>query len=267
MREYSTIAVDDMQMAYRSFGSGTPLVMIMGFGGTMDIWDPQVIEALAAHHRVIVFDNRGVGRTTEGTRPFSIEQFADDTVHLMDALELPQAHVLGWSMGTYIAREAALRHPARVETLVLYAGDAGGTEAIMPAPEVLRVLKNTSDIAAERNALLIRMMFPRGWLKKNFEYIRSIMRGPLPEASDESVRRQGAAWDVWEGSFSRLAAIIQPTLVITGDEDVLVRPENSRMLAAHMPHARLEILKGCGHGAMYQEPAMLAKIVMDFLAG
>ena len=96
----NTKRVDDITMAYWTYGAGYPLVMIMGFSGTMDMWDPTVITELSARYQVIVFDNRGMGKTTAGTREFTIEQFADDTAGLMSALGLEQAHVLGWSMGT-----------------------------------------------------------------------------------------------------------------------------------------------------------------------
>jgi len=106
--------VGDTKMAYWTYGEGYPLVMIMGYSGTMDMWDPNVIDALSAYYKVIVFDNRGMGKTTTGTRKFTIEQFADDTAGLMDALAIDQAHVLGWSMGTEIAQELTLRHPEKV---------------------------------------------------------------------------------------------------------------------------------------------------------
>jgi pimeloyl-ACP methyl ester carboxylesterase len=99
----SKVPVDDMEMAYRVYGKGYPLVMIMGFSGTQDVWDPNVISELAGTYRVITFDNRGMGGTTPGTKPFTIEQFSDDTAGLMEALGIAQAHVLGFSMGSEIA--------------------------------------------------------------------------------------------------------------------------------------------------------------------
>jgi alpha-beta hydrolase superfamily lysophospholipase len=89
------VDVGDIEVAYRSHGEGYPLVLIMGYSGTMDLWDPDMLNALAAGHRVITFDNRGMGETTAGTREFTVEQFADDTAGLMDALGINRAQVLG----------------------------------------------------------------------------------------------------------------------------------------------------------------------------
>ena len=87
----------------------------------MNLWEPALLEALGAHYQVIIFDNRGMGLTEAGTHDFSLEQFADDTAGLLDALGLKQAHVLGWSMGSLIAEESTLRHPDKVGHLILYA--------------------------------------------------------------------------------------------------------------------------------------------------
>jgi pimeloyl-ACP methyl ester carboxylesterase len=95
----SKIRVNDMEMAYRIHGSGPPLIMITGFSGTMDLWDPAVLDALSARFKVIIFDNRGMGGTTAGQKDFSIERFADVTAEFMDALKISHAFVLGWSIG------------------------------------------------------------------------------------------------------------------------------------------------------------------------
>ncbi len=109
--EDRTTQVGDIKMGYRVYGSGDPLVMIMGYGSTMAMWESGFFRALSSRFKVIVFDNRGMGASEAGSRPFSIEQFADDTAGLMAALELRRAHVLGWSMGALIAEELALRQP------------------------------------------------------------------------------------------------------------------------------------------------------------
>ena len=105
------VQVGDIKMGYRIYGDGDPLVMIMGYGSTMKLWEPGLIRALSSCFKLIVFDNRGMGNTEAGQRPFTIEQFADDTAGLMDALGIGQAHLLGWSMGAMIAEEVVLRHP------------------------------------------------------------------------------------------------------------------------------------------------------------
>ena len=108
------VKVGDIEIAYREYGAGFPLVKIVGFASTMDGGDPELVAALADRFTVITFDNRGMGETGAGTRPFTVEQFAEDTAGLMDALGIESAHVFGISMGGFIAQELALRHPEKV---------------------------------------------------------------------------------------------------------------------------------------------------------
>ncbi|GAH97822.1 unnamed protein product, partial [marine sediment metagenome] len=111
--------------AYKKFGEGDPLLLIMGYSGTIDLWATEMLKELAARYQVIIFDNRGMGKTTASDKEFTIELFADDTRGLLDALGIERAHVLGWSLGTYIAQEFALTYPDKVDKLILYAGDCG----------------------------------------------------------------------------------------------------------------------------------------------
>ena len=95
----SKVQVNDIKIAYKVFGHGEPLILIMGYGATMDLWDTYFLEKLAQHYQVIVFDNRGMGQSTTSAQDFSMRLFADDTAGLMEALNIKKAHVLGWSMG------------------------------------------------------------------------------------------------------------------------------------------------------------------------
>ncbi len=97
------IPAGDIKIAYKELGTGDLLLLITGWDGTMDLWNPSVVNTLAAHYRVIIFDNRGMGRSTAPEENFTIELFADDTANFMDALGLEHTHILGWSMGTQTA--------------------------------------------------------------------------------------------------------------------------------------------------------------------
>jgi alpha/beta hydrolase fold len=109
------VHVGDIDIAYKIFGKGNPVLLIAGTSATMDFWDPFVLRQLSANHTVIVFDNRGMGNTTSGNRPFSISQFANDTAGLLDALKIREpVDVMGHSLGSFIAQELALMHPDKV---------------------------------------------------------------------------------------------------------------------------------------------------------
>src|ERR1019366_3587746 len=118
---------------YRALGLGAALVLIMGYAGTMQTWDPHFIDMLALHYRVIIFDNAGIGSTTALRAPLSIDAMADQTSALITALRLGDPDVLGWSMGSMIAQALAIRHPAQVHRLILGATFPGIGNAIQPS--------------------------------------------------------------------------------------------------------------------------------------
>ena len=120
-------------IGYRVVGSGPPLVLIMGYGWTMEGWDPRLVHALARHNRVVMFDNSGVGRTQELPPPLTIDAMANQTSALIDTLGLGRPDVLGWSMGGMIAQALAVLHPAQVRRLVLCATFPGTGAAAVPS--------------------------------------------------------------------------------------------------------------------------------------
>jgi pimeloyl-ACP methyl ester carboxylesterase len=260
----SKIRVNDMEMAYRIYGHGPPLIMIMGFSGTMDFWDPAVLDALSARFKVIVFDNRGMGGTTAGEKDFSIERFADDTAEFMDALKISHAFVLGWSMGTEVALEMALRHPRQVDKLVLYAADCS-MKAFPPSPDVLEKLYDTSGTPQERGKRAFDLMFPPEWLKTHGEYLQKIFSRSTETSSPRNIKRQGDAMENWKGCCDRLHQVRVETLLITGIEDVLTPPQNSYWMADRIPKASLVKFENGGHGVMYQFPEKFSEAVIRFL--
>jgi pimeloyl-ACP methyl ester carboxylesterase len=263
MAESST-RVGDIKMSYRVFGTGDPLLMIMGYGSTMSLWEPGLIGQLAARFKVIIFDNRGMGNTETGSREFSIEQFADDTSGLMEALGIRQAHVMGWSMGSLIAQEMTLRHPAKVDRLVLCAAqcDAG---MFPPAPEVIEQLTDMSGTPQERGMRYIGVLFSGSWLQSHGERIKEIFFRPMGNIPEETMVRQAMAIDAWKGTSDRLGGILNPTLLITGKEDLLVVPRNARYLSENIPNAQLILIENAGHGLMFQYPDTFCEKVLEFL--
>lgn len=260
-----TVAVGDIEVAYQIFGEGEPLLLIMGYSGTMDLWAPEMLKELASKYQIIIFDNRGMGKTTASDKEFTIERFADDTRGLLDALGIERAHVLGWSLGTYIAQELSLRYPDRVEKLILYAGDCGGKEAIYPGPEIMDALGDTSASSRERGEKLLATLFPEKWLKEHPDP-RTYFPEITETSSPENVERQYQAWQKWKGTYSRLTKITQPTLLITGTDDINTPWQNSLIMIDLIPGAWLVQLEGGGHGVMYQYPKKFSRIVLTFLA-
>jgi alpha/beta hydrolase fold len=136
------VHVGDIDIAYKVFGKGDPFLLISGSGLVMDAWQPSILRDLSRNHTVIIFDNRGVGNTTIRTKPFSIEQFANDSVGLLAALKIQKADVLGFSMASFIAQEITLLHPEKVNRLILYGATCGGEENIPQTPQVVKILSD-----------------------------------------------------------------------------------------------------------------------------
>jgi len=258
------VKAGDIYIVYKTIGNGYPLIMIIGYSATMDLWSPQVVNELAKHYKVIVFDNRGMGKTTDSNEPFSIELFADDTARLMDALGIKKANILGWSMGTNIALDLVLEYPDKVNKLILYAADCGGQQDLWPAPEVMKALGDTTGTLKERGERILKLLFPEKWLKDNPDPLKYF---PLPRetASAQNIDRQFGAMEKWQGAYDRLQEITQPVLLITGTEDAIIPLKNSFIIAQKIPGAWLMQFKDAGHGLMYQYPKSFSNVLLTFL--
>jgi pimeloyl-ACP methyl ester carboxylesterase len=263
------VHVGDIDITYKIFGKGDPILLISGALNVMDAWSPTVLRDLSSNHTVIIFDNRGVGNTTAGTKPFSIIQFANDTAGLLDALKIQKSDVLGFSMGTFIAQQLTLLHPQKVNRLVLYAGSCGGKENIPERPDVVKIL---SDFAYNRShdvGKFLSVTFPLSWIKSHSNNI-SIPKSKeiVPPDTQKQHFNIVEAWFAtnWSGVCGQLSKISVPTLVITGTEDITVPSANSLIIAQKIPGAWLVQIKGGGHGLMYQYPEKLSSVLQNFLS-
>ncbi|WP_320006779.1 alpha/beta hydrolase [Maridesulfovibrio sp.] len=248
------VQVDDVQLAYRIFGEGPPLLMIMGYGGTMDLWDAAMIRELSREHTVIIFDNRGMGGSGKGTEEISIKRMAADSAGLLRVLGYEQADVFGWSMGGLIAQEMTLNYPDKVIKLVLL----GTSCAAQPVEEVThRLLK--MDIQE-----LLSHFFPKGWVEKNPDALAKLPRQAGP-ADPAVIRAQADAMIEWEGCCSRLSYLEKPTLIISGLEDDILPEQLSVQISEQVGGSWLVRYKNATHWLMYQDPEGLGSTVNNFL--
>jgi pimeloyl-ACP methyl ester carboxylesterase len=161
------IHVGDINIAYKVFGKGKPILLISGSGLVMDAWEPSLLKELSSNHTVIIFDNRGVGNTTIGIKPFSIQQSATDTVGFLDALKIQKADVLGFSMASFIAQEITLLHPEKVNRLILYGATCGGEGNIPQAPQVVKILSDLVNNRTQDPEKILSVTFPLEWVKSH----------------------------------------------------------------------------------------------------
>jgi pimeloyl-ACP methyl ester carboxylesterase len=227
----------------------------MGYGWTMEGWDPRLVHALALHHRVVMFDNSGVGRTQELPQPFSVDAMADQTSALITALGLGRPDVLGWSMGGMIAQALAVLHPAQVRRLVLCATYPGGGQSVLP-PVADR--QAASDFPANQAGAL------NAFKAAIAEY------PPAPAVSAGLKGIQDLAVSDWQtGSDAagrQTARISAPTLIADGTSDQLDPVANDHTLARIIPGATLVLYPDAGHAFLFQDWTRFAALVNSFLA-
>lgn len=261
-----TVKVHDIDIAYKLLGTGDPIILIMGFGGSMNNWDTTLLKQLSLHNTTIIFDNRGIGHTSCGARNFSIYQFANDVAGLLDALQIRKASVLGFSMGGMIAQELVLHYPDKVNKLVLYSSYCGGNESSYTSnPEVIKLFSNLSGSSCNMLLSLASLMFPKKWRTENPNYC-DLFDNPSSMVSTETILNQSRAIFSWRGTCDKLNEIAKPTLILTGAEDVLVPAINSSIIAERIRKSNLIQVVDCGHGFMYQLPEKFSSIVSTFLA-
>ncbi len=269
----ATVRLNDIDVYYEEHGdpAAEPLLLIMGFAMNAAAWAPQ-IAALAARYRVVAFDNRGAGRTTQPAAAYSIPRMAADTAALLDHLGIASAHVVGASMGGMIAQEFALRYPERVRSLVLACTTPGGPrsagyDALMAATDMaLSVDTMEAGMTPERVKEMLEQLFTPDFIANpgpGFgQMLAAAVQFPPTPAGLKGQALAIRAHDTYE----RLGAIKAPTLVIAGDADPLIDPGNARILAERIPGAELRLLPGLRHGFFAEKPEESNAILLEFLA-
>ncbi|MGY1744199.1 alpha/beta fold hydrolase [Blastococcus sp. SYSU D00695] len=263
-----TAVATGVTLEYETSGEGDPLLLVMGTSGSIALWG-EVVPRLAEHHRVIAFDNRGLGGSERGEGAISVASLAADASALLDALEVPRAHVLGWSLGSAIAQEMALARPEQVASAVLYAtwGRCDGFQRSVLAALRLPYVHRDLESALATAGLAFS---PQALDDPQFE----AMLGPMLPAFPQDEAQMQVTVEQWDAdlahdSLDRLGGITAPTLVVVGEQDLLTPPWQAKAVADAIPGARYELVTGPGssHCLHLERPDDLLRIVTGFLAG
>jgi pimeloyl-ACP methyl ester carboxylesterase len=268
------VEANGIRFAYRRFGdaAGVPLVFNQHFTGTMDHWDPAVIDAFARDREVILFNNAGVS-SSSGEVPTTFEKMGANAVAFIKALRLTKVDVLGFSIGGFVAQEIALQAPDLVRRLVLVGtGPRSGEGMATLTPEAQEIFGATYD---EPDHLWLRVHFTpseksqaagREFLKR-FRLRRENrdpeVNGTVAPAQLEAIGKWGAPQ---EKPFEYLKSIRQPTLVVNGGKDVIIYSVNSFILQQQLPNAQLILYPDANHGSQYQYPELFVRHVSMFLS-
>jgi pimeloyl-ACP methyl ester carboxylesterase len=258
------IKVNDIQIYYEMYGTGAQtLTLIRGLGTGLSAWLPQIPE-LSQHFRTLVFDNRGAGRTDKPDAAYSIKQMADDTNGLLETLNIRRTALLGVSMGGMIAQEFGIHFPDKLSSLILGCTTFGGSESVPPPRESIQAILAGADANQETRQLQERAVFCDDTIASRRDviaaYSTAVSRFPIPPDSlsrqADAIRRHDTA--------SRLGQIQTPTLVMTGTDDRLIPPENSRLIAMRIRGAILKEMPG-GHLFMVEYPDVFNRAVIEFV--
>ncbi|WP_328747117.1 alpha/beta hydrolase [Streptomyces sp. NBC_00285] len=267
-------AANGVTYQYRRFGhpsaGSVPLVFFQHFRGTLDSWDPKLIDTIAAKREVILVDNVGVGGST-GTTASTVQQMALDAIDFIDALRLPRYDVLGFSLGGEVAQEVALRRPWQVRRVVLAAtGPQGGVDQRASDPNILQ--RTLKDNPGPEDYLFLFFKNTASSQAAGGEFLQRLgQRTTDPDAPSSLATRdrQLTAWSEWgipdKSKLVRLNALFQPTLVADGESDILMPAKNSHLLAKYLPNAQLHIYPDAGHGFLYQYAVKFGTEVNAFL--
>ncbi|HVW48448.1 MAG TPA: alpha/beta hydrolase [Solirubrobacterales bacterium] len=261
-----TLPVDGIKIGYRQFGHGPDLIMVQGDTAPMSLWMPYLLHPLARHFRVTIFDNRGVGYSTDDlSRPITVPLMARDTGGLIEALGLVDPTLVGWSMGGEIGLTLAEQDPRLLGALVTTGGDAGSPHTVPPPPGLVREL-------ADPHAgveVFLGLLFPRtaagGAATARFVHgVESIRQ---EKVSARTLRRQEAAEEGflrYTGTWRGLGRVKTPTLLTNGALDPGVPPVNARRINARVPGSSLAIYAGAAHGMLFQDADRFAAEIVKF---
>lgn len=259
------IRVGDIDMYHERKGQGPALVMIQGLGYDHRpyLW---LRDVLARRFDTILMDNRGVGLSSVPEGPYSIEQLAEDVRGLMDVLGIPRAHLMGVSMGGYVAQMLALDHPSRIQNLVLGCTCMTGDPARLQMPgSTLEILMNREGSPEQIARRGLRVAFSKRFVSLSpgiFEQlVRWRMDRPVTLQGYQAQLAAGMQFDVTE----RVSTIGHDTLIIHGDQDVVVPPGRGEELAEAIDGARLHVMEGAGHLFFIEEAEQTARVVTRFL--
>jgi len=243
-----------IEIEYETFGAlaAPPLLLIAGLGSQMLSWDDDFCALLASRgFRVIRYDNRDSGLSTWVEDAYTLDDMADDAAGLLDALGIAAAHVVGASMGGFIAQLLTLNHPGRVLTLTSIMSGPNGDDQVQPTAEGSAVLMAPAPPTREER-IALGLWAKQKLLGPADPFDDAYERGRVTRAVDRAYHpagfgRQLGAILVARGRLERLGSVGVPTLVIHGDADILVPVENGRRVAAAIPGARLMEIAGMGH--------------------
>jgi pimeloyl-ACP methyl ester carboxylesterase len=263
------VPVNGVQFAYRTFGKadGLPLLFLQHFTGTMDNWDPLVTNGLAENHRVVIFDNVGVGNSS-GETPPTVAQMTRDTHAFIQALGFEKVDVLGFSLGNFIAQQLILDHPALVRRVIL----VGGAPVGQGADHFKYVIGQIADKPMKERLLYLFFEATASSQQQGEAFIERLESRTTDRDTPSTMQVFQAQYQaivdwcsIQDPEFSRLVQIKQPALVVQGSNDTMFPTSQSVLLFQRLPNAQLSLYPDSGHGSLFQHARLFVEQATYFL--
>jgi len=258
-------ATNGIELHYTERGRGEPLVLLMGLGAAGSVWEEHV-RAYEKHFRCILVDNRGAGESSRPEGPYTTKMMAADTIGLLDALGIGQAHFAGISMGSAIAQEAVLTAPERVRSLTL---NCSWTACSVYTRRIFETLgAGYSGMRADDFQKLLQLIiYTPGYHEQHLAVLEAARQAALVQVNPMPVHAFQAQCDacISHDSTGRLGAVKAPTLITVGDKDLFTPLPLSLAIAQEIKHAELEIFQGSGHTHHWDKLEEFNRITLDFM--
>jgi pimeloyl-ACP methyl ester carboxylesterase len=265
-----TIEAGGTTFAYRQLGvdTGVPVIFLNHLTANLDNWDPRVVDGIAARHRVITFDNRGVGASA-GSVPVSVAEMAHDAVAFIRALGFDQVDLLGFSLGGFVAQVIALEEPGLVRKIILAGtGPAGGAGIERVGAVTYRDILRGALTFRDPKTYLFFTRTPNGreQARRFLGRLKERTENRDKAVSISTLRAQLKAIHAWgRQAPSDLSRIHHPVLVANGESDAMVPSRNSVDLARRLPNAELVLYADAGHGGIFQHHEEFVPQALEFL--
>ncbi len=261
------VQVSDINIYYEEYGEGFPLLMILGLQANIDWWGKSLLKKIANYHRVIVFDNRGTGRSNNSDNDYVLNTLVEDTIGLMDILNIDKANVFGHSMGGMISQELTLNYPERVNKLVLCSSHCGQSRLIPTSSKVNQILDQPQEkLSLEKIARnMLSIFYTEKFLKRNLKFVElAIQNMSKMQTSIKNYNRQIKAIESFD-ACEKLKNIKKPTLIMHGTKDILIPIQNGKILAEFIRGAKLILFNNSAHVPYVEERDKFIESLIEFL--
>ena len=260
------VKVNTMNIYYEIYGTGPPLLMILGLGANITWWGKYFLKGLANYFNVIVLDNRGTGQSSNPESQYTVRTLADDAYGLLKALNIENIFVFGHSMGGGIAQELIIQYSG-MSKLILCNSSCGGSKSILASPEVLEIVDKARsgrapiEIAKESLKIFYSPEFIENHPKLIDYAVQNMAKSQMQPINYEWQRSAIKSFKTCD----RLKNIKIPTLIMHGAKDALVPPQNAKILAELIPNAHVKMFAESAHAPYVEEPDVVINAIVEFL--